>query len=68
MTAKPYYKFDAADWAEVGREASAEAVARLHSKGIATHHLEDGKIVEELPGQRAPEIMGDHSKKKPKVA
>lgn len=36
-------------WATAARQASQEAVQRLHAKGIPTHFLQDGQLMQERP-------------------
>lgn len=43
------FKLELTVWSKAGLEASAAALNRLHSRGIATHFLENGVLMEELP-------------------
>lgn len=36
-------------WATAARQASQEAVQRLHAKSIPTHFLQDGQLMQEHP-------------------
>ncbi|GEM_PF-1363705 len=43
------FKLELTVWSKAGLEASTAALDRLHSRGIATHFLENGVLMEELP-------------------